>query len=252
MATSSTVDAITLNCKFQMLSTYLGNQYACVADNFKTTFTDREVTETNGTHVTGKSNDDVKKLYIKKQHCPYLPLNIGSFFKNLEIYYVMNSHVKHLLNGDLDGLDNLTVFDVSHNPIEQLGRDFFKGHSTIEKISFFDCHLKIIDVDALKPLVKLTKASFQYNVCIDTQAEKYTMSSLNSKIKEKCHSANYEDQIYNSVDDTKLQTMSFAQQNAYLIISFFAITTIVLSVALVRIVKSKFNNNWNELKSALI
>lgn len=250
MILSQNVDAITLNCEFKMLNTYLGEHYACVADNFKTTLADREVTEINGTHTNGRSHNDVKKLYIKKQHCPYLPLNVGSFFKNLEIYYVMNSHVKHLLTGDLDGLDKLKAFDVSHNPVEQLGRDFFKGHATIEKVSFFDCHLKIVDPEALSPLRNLKIASFQYNVCVDIRGESYTMSTLKTKIREKCHIRNYEDQIYQTVDEVK--PMSFAQRNAYLIISFFVITTLVLSLVLVKIVRSKFGNNWNELRSSLI
>jgi hypothetical protein len=251
------VKAITLNCEFKMLNTYLGTHYACVADNLRTTLTDRERTAINGTHESGKSHNDVLKFYVKKQNCPFLPLNVGGFFKNLEIYYVMNSHVKHIMTGDLDGLDKLTAFDVSHNPVEQLGHDFFKDHPTIRKISFFDCHLKIIDPEALTPLKNLETAAFQYNVCIDYQFTRRSgdsMSGLKNRIS-KCHTNTYGDQIYNQLDgSTPNQTtpMTFTQRNAYLIISFFVLVTVALSVVLVKIVRTKFDNDWKELKNAII
>jgi hypothetical protein len=235
-----------------MLNTYLGTHYACVADKLKTTLLDREITAVNGTHVKGKSHDDVKKFYVKKQSCPVLPLNLGGFFKNLEVYYVMNSHLRHLFTGDLDGLHDLKAFDVSHNPVEQLGRDFFKGHESIERISFFDCHLKIIDPEALTPLENLQTAAFQYNVCIDyqyTKSFRQTFDQLKNKIL-KCHLNEYGDQIFN--EEIKLTSMTFTQRNAYLIISFFVILTITLSVVLVKIVRNKFGNSWSELRNTLI
>lgn len=205
------------------------------------------------------------KIYIKKQFCPYLPLKAGKFFKNLEILYVMNSNVQHLLNGDLDGLDKLIAFDVSHNPIEQLGRDFFKGHGTIQKISFFDCHLKIIDAEALSPLVNLKEATFQYNVCLDFRGNDnhYDVSnsirSLKMRIRDSCHSEKYGNQVFNQFDDVKpsplssrSRSLSFAQRNANLIISLFLIISVVLTAVLVKVFHSKFNNNWSELKKALI
>lgn len=236
-----------------MLQTYLGYHYSCVAENFRTSLNDREITEINGTHVAGKTHNDVKKLYIKKQFCPYLPLKVGDFFTNLEIFYVMNSNVQHLLNGDLDGLTKLNAFDVSHNPVEQLGCDFFKGHETIEKISFFDCHLKIIDAKALDSLVQLKEAHFQYNVCFNfNAAETYQISLLKKEIRQNCHGENYEDQIFNKVEESKKSKLSFAQRNANFIILFFVTTTIILAAVLLKIVNSKFGNNWNELKNSLL
>ena len=95
---------------------------------------------------------------MRKQYSPYLPLKVGDFYKNLEILCIANSNVQHLMQGDLKGLDKLEVFDVSHNPIEQLGPDFFKGHGSIESVLFYICHMKIIDTFVLHPLEKLNSA----------------------------------------------------------------------------------------------
>ena len=81
-----------------------------------------------------------EKLLVEKQNCPYLPLDVSKFFVNLETFFFMKSNVQHLFNGDLDGLNKLVIFNVSHNPIKVLGPNFFDGHETIEIISFYDCN----------------------------------------------------------------------------------------------------------------
>jgi hypothetical protein len=60
-----------------MQETYLGKYYSCVADNLNTTLDDREIKDIEGTHLAGKTNDDVIKLFIKKHFFPYLPLKVG-------------------------------------------------------------------------------------------------------------------------------------------------------------------------------
>lgn len=112
-----TSSAIVLECEFRQQVSHWGVEYACVATRLKTSLNDRTVASINGQHVSGMTNDDVKKIFIKKQSCPYLPLNFGAHFTNLETLYVMNSNVQHLLDGDLAGLKKLKVFDVSHNPV---------------------------------------------------------------------------------------------------------------------------------------
>lgn len=162
---------VSLNCTFKEHSSYWGQKYACVVENLTTSETNRIVTEVKGNHIDGKTNDDVVKVFVQHQYCPYLPINLGTFFKNLEILYVLKSNVSHLTNDDLTGLTKLKLFDVSHNPIERLHHDFFKGHDTIEIISFYDCKLTFIDKGSLSPLVHLKEGHFQGNPCIDFRGD---------------------------------------------------------------------------------
>ena len=159
--------SVVLKCDFKMKKSYWGTEYACIATNFVTSLCDRKISEVKGTHLAGKTNADVKKLYVYKQNCPFLPLDVSTFFVNLQIFYFKKSNVQHLFDGDLDGLNKLLIFDVSHNPIKVLGPNFFDGHETIEKISFHDCKLKTIHLNALMPLKNLKEAHFKENVCID-------------------------------------------------------------------------------------
>jgi hypothetical protein len=178
---------ITLDCDFKIQNTYWGTKYACVAQNLTTSETNRKITEINGKHLEGKTNDDVAKVLVEHQNCPYLPVNLGAHFQNLEVLYVMRSHVNQLTSTDLEGLTKLRIFDVSYNPITQIHRDFFKGHESIEIISFYECDLHYIEAGALEPLVNLKEGHFQYNDCIDFRGdEEEKLPAMIKKIEEKC------------------------------------------------------------------
>lgn len=105
----------------------------------------------------------------------------------------MKSNVSQLNNDDLNGLTKLKLFDVSYNPITRLTRDFFKGHSSIETISFYDCKLSVIEAGALDPLVNLKEGHFQYNHCIDYRGDaEGLIPELKRKIKRRCETDNGE------------------------------------------------------------
>lgn len=138
-------------------------------------------------HIDGKGDDDVAKVLVEHQYCQYLPINLGAHFKNLEILYVMKSNVTRLAHGDLDGLTKLRIFDVSYNPIRRLHKDYFKGHATIEIISFYDCELSFIEKGALEPLVNLKEGHFQLNECIDYRGDDLSLlPDMMEEIKANC------------------------------------------------------------------
>jgi hypothetical protein len=246
--------ATVLECDFQMYKSFYGNEYTCVAKNFQTSLNDRNITDVKGDHLPDRTNFDVKQLMIKKQACPYLPLNIASYFKNLQVYYVMNSNTHHLLKGDLDGLTYLKIFDVSHNPVEQLGSSFFEGHESIEIVSFYDCHLKIIAPDALDPLINLKEAYFQMNSCIDFET-KSNFAELKIEITDKCQNHNYNGTIFHKNGETSMCSspeISFVKQNSYIIITLLSVLTIVLSFVIVKIKRTRFGDDWTEFKNVLL
>ena len=192
---SKTAIGISLNCTFKIHTSYWGTKYACVVNDLTTKFNDRLVTKVFGTHLEDRTNDDVVKVLIEHQNCPYLPLNLGVHFKNLDTLYVMKSKVTHLTDDDLTGLTKLKIFDVSYNPINRLRRDFFKGHESIEIISFYDCDLEYIEEGALDPLVNLKEGHFQFNECIDFRGDDVELlPSLKNEIKENCENPHRKDQ----------------------------------------------------------
>lgn len=240
--------ATVLDCSFEEKFSVWGLHLACIASNFKTQLNNRTISEmTGGNSQSGKATE----LFVKKQYCPYLPLNVSSIFKSLEILYIMNSHVQNLLEGDLDGLTSLRVFDVSHNPIEILSKDFFKGAASIEIVSFFDCHLKKIEPTALSHLPKLQGGRFQTNVCIDYAVyEPSELEILTSMIRSQCSGEGFD--ITNNSHQKTCEPLPFIKKNAILIVSFLTISLIFLVIILTKIMRKTFKNNWDELKMSLL
>lgn len=251
---------VVLECEFKDLYTQYGSFYTCIAKNFRTELNDRTVTEIKGNHRTGMSNDDVKMFYMKKQPCPYLPLKAGSYFPNLEAIYFIKSNIQHLLSGDLDGLTKLKIFDIQQNPVEVLGRDFFQGQDKIKQISFLDCHLRFIDVEALEPLVNLVDANFRTNKCIDRETGyANTLQGIKNVISNNCQTTHFHEDMLKRKDENLVcpgyyrgnQKTSFSQRNVYVIMTLMTILSIFVSLVLVKIAKNRFNGNWNELRNTL-
>jgi len=259
---------IVLECEYKYHTSYWGSKYTCMATNLVTTMTDRNVTQVLGQHLPGKTNDDVDKVFIEHQNCPYLPINLGSHFKSLEVIYIMKSKVQFLMNKDLEGLTKLRIFDVSYNPIERLNNDFFIGHQTIEIISFYECQLKVIEPGALNPLVRLKEGHFQFNDCIDYRGDfQHLLETLNALIEQNCqpkkHNSNNHITEPNQLDTTTRQpcealqqelpaSMSFTQRNATVIITFLCLLTALMGFALFRLARQSPINNWNEMQSSLV
>jgi hypothetical protein len=169
------------------------------------------VTEIKGDHRYKRSNDDVTQIFIYKQSCPFLPLNVSSFFKNVEVYQLKESRTGHLLQGDLDEFTKLKIFDVSHNPIEEIQENVFENGSSIESVSFYNCHLKVIDPKILDPLTNLKKVNFLGNICINAKLDssEYTneeqklekLDKLKTIFHEKCQSFSHNKKVLHPIDD---------------------------------------------------
>jgi hypothetical protein len=166
----NSVIAVQMHCEFSTfspMSWYISPRYTCTAVNFETTFKDRILNNVMGLHDYGKADIDIKMLYMYKENCHYIPRNISGFFKYIDVLYIKDSNLQHLMTGDLDGFNGISTFDVSYNPIDHVGEDFFKGHSSIRIISFYACHIKQIDFGAFDSLTNLKEVSLEHNYCHD-------------------------------------------------------------------------------------
>jgi Leucine-rich repeat (LRR) protein len=203
--------SLNLHCTFReyhshwdthkQFNTTNGTRYTCIAENLTTSVLDRTVINLVGNHSDRKSNDDVKKVFIGKQNCPYLPLGIGKLFKNLEIYYVEGSNVSRLTKDDLNEMPKLKILDLSRNPITNLTRDYFQGHDSIEIIAFFDCKLTFIEKGALDSLVNLAEGHLHSNICVDYLARDRSQIPELKKRIEKCQ---YEESTTESLTSTEI------------------------------------------------
>lgn len=255
---------LTLQCDFKVETTYLGTSYGCIVKSLKTSFKDRKIVNVVGNHKLGKSNNDVKLLFIKFQNVPYLPHNIGEFFPFLETFYVMKSNIQHLMIGDLDGLDNLIHFDVSHNPVELIEKDFFKNNTKLMKISFHDCHLKKIEKGSFDGLKSIYLLELNYNDCISAKYPgaqlsyySYRTSSLREflvDVYDKCTGAGRLLKVQEIIKECVVEDVQslpdkfglfFKLGNA--VICFLVVVSIFLAFTIFNFYKKSYKLDWNEV-----
>ncbi|CRK98623.1 CLUMA_CG012185, isoform A [Clunio marinus] len=193
------IEALNLECVYEMHENKnLGHIYTCFPQKFRTTFLERNVTSVNNGN-TSEPERAVFGFYAEKESFLYLPLNLGTHFPQLESLIVDDCDVQFLVNGDLHGLHDLIVFEVSRNPIEYLGADFFKENTELQVIAFHDCNLQIIDPGILDGLVYLRFADFEKNACVNLKIEKWSeLKGLEEKILESCQTNNewYDERIF--------------------------------------------------------
>jgi hypothetical protein len=250
--------AITIECEFKDSYTFFDTFYACEVKRLSTTFDNRTITQANGIHEQGKSHSEVEMFFTSKQNCPYLPLNVGAIFPNLKIYFVRNSNVQHLMVGDLKGMKNLEIFDVSYNPIDQISTDFFVGFEHIKKISFYDCHLKKINRGSFDTLKNLEGLYFDLNPCVSMRSEdKLRMSVAVKILYDKCDGADHTDRQHSLsvLSDEKIEKSSEDKSSSTMYIILFSVSfaiNLILVAAIYRILSRKFPNDWVGLREVIL
>lgn len=185
-------------------------------------------------------------------------MNLSEHFPDLKKLKISNTNLRFLVAGDLDGL-KLKEFDASWNPIEEIVPNFFKGQDKLQIISFFYCHLMVIDPNVLQPLTNLEFADFKDNIC--TSFEIYgskvdSNDAIAAELNDKCRKEFYIGKLHNEICDLypnqTEERVSFARENIVVISSFFAISSFALLAIILRIFAKGMGNNWRELKESLV
>jgi hypothetical protein len=166
--------------------------------------------------------------------------------------------------GDIDGLDKLQAFDISHNPIEEIPRDFFKGKITIEKLSFHDCHLRKVAPNVFKDM-QLSMIDVMNNFCIQgkiTSASSISFyaPSFIENIYDKCTGSGYvpkelllPGKCENEPEKLVYERRSKMFTKIGIVLILFLITIAsILSVTLWKIYKNDFKGNFTALKSTVM
>lgn len=167
------LDAITVSCDYYVTSkeTFgpLQKPYQCAAKDLNLVG-HATVDKAAGTHVAGKTSNDVKLISMKKIKCERLPKNFDKVFANIEGIFAFSTGIKTLVKADMEVFPKLKYLDMGFNKIDTLPSNTFENNPDLEWIDFSDNWLRNIGVNLLTPLSKLNYADFQSNRCVDKRA----------------------------------------------------------------------------------
>jgi hypothetical protein len=195
----NSAQGISVECKFQDLNwgDVIGTVYTCWLQP-QTISGHQTITEVTGTHLTGRTNNDVKGInsYDGAFKCDRIPKNFNNFFPNIEAIYFVQSGLKMLTKEDLKQFPKLKILYVHYNDLESLDGDLFEFNTELEEIYFSNNKLKSIGSDLLKPLTKLIWAQFSGNPCTNTimvpdvYNDKTGIEKLKKELIDKCSTSN--------------------------------------------------------------
>lgn len=119
-----------------------------------------------GSHMQGKSHDDVKFLNVVDQVLNYFPQNFDYFFKNLEIIQIHTTKLKEITSEDLKPFKKLKNLWIPGNEVEILEGDLFVNNPLLEFIAIQENHIMHIDQSTFAVLKKLKHLMFFEIYCL--------------------------------------------------------------------------------------
>lgn len=179
-------NALTFNCMYfdKEVCNYNCQYYSetCKAVNMIITKPNQTVNKIFGLN---RDKDQVHVLKIHDQLIRYFPMNISSFFPNIEVIQIWSSGLKTLSQKDLAPFTQLRELSVSRNEIENLSSDIFEMNQNLIKIDFSRNRLKHVGYFILKPLKHLIYVDFYQNDCINHGSQN-GIEALTKKLRKKC------------------------------------------------------------------
>ena len=144
-----------------------------------------------GTHEAGKTNINVKSLWITGKQVEYFPRGLSSIYPTLTNVQVSNCGLKNISRKDFEGLSNLKSLNLRNNELRSLPNDLFVETPNLCRICLQGNKIKRLRSKILDPLDKTNLKEFclKGNLSIDVvfmQGGKTTLEAFIKEINVKC------------------------------------------------------------------
>jgi hypothetical protein len=124
----STTNSLIIDCVFSSDNIWEPNlhYYDCAVKSSQFGFRQNRLEGFTGTHVSGKSNRDVKGVYFVNNcdHIKTVPIDLDLFFPNLTGVSFLNCGIEELVGNELTQYKNLRVANFMHTKIKIVGPSF--------------------------------------------------------------------------------------------------------------------------------
>lgn len=125
------------------------------------------LTEVQGEHEPGRSNEDVVGFVLFHQPGSYIPKDIDKFFPNIVAIEWYHSQLLTITSGDLKQFPNLLYLVLDNNKLETLESDLFMFNPKIKYLHLAYNNVHYVGHDLFTNLTQLQVVHFSQNPCID-------------------------------------------------------------------------------------
>lgn len=133
---------------------------------------------------------DCSSLDLSHNAIESLKGNIFKHNENLESLNLDNNQLKTLPEKIFDGLVMLENISIKWNLLELLPEDLFKFNKKLKSVDLSHNKLSRIPPETLNDLPRLSFASFNDNICVDSTFPEECLEDLNFKIAARCGETN--------------------------------------------------------------
>lgn len=173
----SSSSSIMIDCSYKISSV---SYYTCIDISLDISNNQIPLTESSGNHMQGKTNADVKVIYLLSPKMQSLPQNVIGVFPNLKRYIVHGLDVqgKHLnrnalINGDFHGTNSLTSIVMTGVNLNTIKDNVFEGADNLDFLSLEACGIMSIRPNAFQNIPKLRSLSLNYNLLQELNPETF-------------------------------------------------------------------------------
>lgn len=205
----SYVESVELHCVFMDID---GSGYRCFVQSLTiTSKNNRTITEVIGEHEKGRTNDDVVYLFSILKTIRFIPLEVGTFFKNLETIRISMAGLRGIESSDFEQFGGkLKKIAFDNNAIQVLEADLFQFNPNLESIDFNTNKIVRIEDGAFDGLYNLTSLYLNDNPCTFYEDE-YSWTdvvSLTIKNIKKAYEKCQNDVLIDEFEDSTTEVVS--------------------------------------------
>ena len=152
-----------VNCYFTV-----GSQgYACDLTLYNPTGLDN-FTEINGTHLAGRSDEDVKNVYAGYgTNTSNVPSIICDRLVNVEAFYYQSIGAQRIDEGSFRGCKKMTFLEISYNKIAEIHENSFKENTELKTLKIWSNQLTILPEKLFESQTKLEELGLETNKIYD-------------------------------------------------------------------------------------
>lgn len=165
--------AITIGCNFTNISfTVVERRYTCSITSMDFTGNTTHITGYTGTHLIGKSSEDVEMVNINQSICPQMnitvfPPGFSTIFPNVIGINSYSCQITTLTGNELLEYPNLEFFALFVGQIQRIPGNFFSATPKMRFVDFEQNQVKHVGLGLLDGLTNLTRVEMNGNICVN-------------------------------------------------------------------------------------
>lgn len=151
----------------------IGEQYYCMANDFRVETKEVLVEGADGEHVNPKTNEDVQGFYATwPAVVNYLPKGLDKIFRNLQGIWIISAKLKVITKKDLEPFPQLTSIFLNGNELQTIQPNLFQHNPRLQRIELKRNKIAAISAGVFDSLANLNELYLTGNVCISKSGTK--------------------------------------------------------------------------------